>query len=297
MPDLIFVSDIFLLAVAAVCIIAACITDIRKREVPNWISFSLIAIAVAIRGIAAILSHQASYFYFSLIAIAIFIVVANIFYYGRIFGGGDAKLLIALSAVFATIPVFAKPSPISEPFLLSFTMNIFVFGFAYGILYSFFAAAKNRRAFSREFGRVSEKTRPIKIISWMLAFVVLILSIILFLIRSFAALPVLVISVILFLMPLLYFFTKAVENSSMIRLTRPDDLAEGDILVGIAKLKGRTIKQGVHGLSAQDIIALKKANKKIMIKYGLPFVPVFLIALVCTIFFGDLLMGFVLSLV
>lgn len=297
MSGIIFASDIFLLAVAVVYIIAACITDIKKREVPNWLSFSLIAVAIAARGIAAILSHQSSYFYCSLIAVAIFIVVANILYYGRIFGGGDAKLLIALSAVFATIPVFAKPSPISEPFLLSFTMNIFVFGFAYGILYSFFAAAKNKKAFSSEFGKMSEKMKKARIILWALASAVFVLYAVLFFLHSSSALPILVISAVFFLMPLLYSFVKAVENSSMIKLMKPDELAEGDFLVGIAKLKGKMIRPNVHGLSSSDIALLKKANKKVLIKYGLPFVPIFLVALICAMFFGDLLMTFVLSLV
>lgn len=297
MPGIILASDIFLFSAAVIWIIAASVTDLKKREVPNWLSFSLIAIALAVRGISSILSHQASYFYYSLICLAIFFIIANILYYCRIFGGGDAKLLMALAAILATAPAFAKISPVGEPFLLSFMMNIFVFGFAYGLIYSASMAVKNRRKFSPEFRKISSKIRLIRIAIWILSAVVFVLSAILFFTHSIFALPVLIISLVFFISPLLFAFVKAVENSSMIMLMRPNELAEGDCLIGIIKLKNRTIKPGVHGLSAGDIAALKKENRRVLIKQGLPFVPIFLIALICTIFFSDLLMAFVLSLV
>lgn len=290
---LVNISDILLITIAIIWLVAACITDLRKKEVPNWLSFSLIAIALAIRGVTALLTSQPLYFLYALIALAIFFVVVNIFYYGRIFGGGDAKLLLALAAILATAPFFARTYNffLQEPFLLTFVVNMFVLGFVYAFGFSIVSAIKNKKRFSIKFKEENKKLRYARLCCWICAIIALAAA-------FFAALVfrplILLLFVVLFLAPLLYSFIKAVENSTLIRRIKPNGLAEGDWLVKAVRVKNKTIKPGVHGLSLKDIALLKKANKPVLIKIGLPFVPIFLIALICSLLFGNLLTRFIL---
>ena len=71
----------------------------------------------------------------------------------------------------------------------------------------------------------------------------------------------------------------------MIKLKKADELAEGDWLERDVKVNGRVISKSVHGLSNEEIRLLKKYNKNVLIKQGVPFTPAFLIALIVMVFF------------
>ncbi len=282
--DLIILSDILLFSIAFAFLIFASITDIKRREVPNWLCFSLIAIAFSIRILASVLTSQFSYLFYAIIAFILFFILANVLYYAKFFGGGDAKLIMALAIVFATTPSFIIASSLElfqEPFLLSFLINIFFLGSVYSIFFIIFFAIKNYRSLKTEIKKMWKKSKTMRIIFLVLAIISLALT---YFSTLFLLFPV-----IILLFPLLYIIVKATENSCMIKLVSPRELTEGDWLVGKIKMGKKIIKPSVHGLSSQDIAALRKANKKVLIKYGIPFVPVFLIALVATALFGDLI--------
>ncbi|MCX8194428.1 MAG: A24 family peptidase, partial [Candidatus Pacearchaeota archaeon] len=192
MDDLIFISDIFLAILAALLLVVASVTDLKRREVPNWLSFSFIGMAAAIRAIAAVISGQSLYFLHTLFSFFIFFVLANLFYYTRIFGGGDAKLLMSLSVILATDPVFLsaiqghliKQNPqtpfsqiiTTEPLLLTLLVNIFVLGSLYGLGFSIFSVVKNRKKFWREFKKGDKKIRLFRSLFWLAALIFLVLS-------------------------------------------------------------------------------------------------------------------------
>jgi len=94
--------------------------------------------------------------------------------------------------------------------------------------------------------------------------------------------------IFVFSFPFLYYFVKAVENSCMVKLTSPNKLTEGDWLARPVKIGRQIIKPTVNGLSILEINALKKQRKKVLIKHGIPFVPVFLIAAIASILFGNI---------
>ena len=83
-------------------------------------------------------------------------------------------------------------------------------------------------------------------------------------------------------------FTIAVEKSALIKSVSPEKLTEGDWLLKDVKIGKTVIKADFDGLSKKDIALIKKANKAVMIKYGLPFVPVFLLAFITELVFGNL---------
>ena len=96
----------FIIALAGV--IAATITDLKSREGPNWLTFSLIAIALGTRLIYSLITSNFSYIISGIIYLGAGFVLANILYYGKIFAGGDSKLLIALVTLFAEPPKFSN---------------------------------------------------------------------------------------------------------------------------------------------------------------------------------------------
>ncbi|MCL6500443.1 MAG: A24 family peptidase [Candidatus Pacearchaeota archaeon] len=298
MADLIFISDVFLSALALVLLLAASVTDLKKREVPNWLSFSCIGVASAIRAIASVLSGQPLYFLYAIFSFLIFFILANLFYYTRIFGGGDAKLLMALSVLFATNPMFLPitqtflisqsiQTPLSqiistEPLLLTFLINSFFLGAIYGLGFSIFSVIKNRNVFWKQFKKENKKIGLFRTLFWLAGLILLTMS-------FFSSEWFVLIAITLFLIPYLYLFIKTAESVSMIKRLNPSELTEGDWIIQPIKVKGKAIMPSIHGLNKEEIALLRKTKKPVMVKYGLPFVPVFFISLVCAFFFGDLL--------
>ena len=52
----------FLIILAIVWLAVASICDIRKREVPNWLNFSLIAFALAYRAFYSVIENDSKFF-------------------------------------------------------------------------------------------------------------------------------------------------------------------------------------------------------------------------------------------
>lgn len=276
--DLLFFTDILLSSVALIYLLVACFEDIKKKEIHDWLSFSLIAIALAVRAIVSLSIKRPFYFLYSLLALAIFYVIALFLYYAKAFGGGDAKFLIALSVVFATTPKF---SLLQEPFLFTFVVNSIVLSFFYVLVFSFFLAIKNRKSFVVEFKKENKKNLLLKI--FLFCFGTFFLALGFVFSTSF-----LIFSLVFFALPYLYFFVKAVENSCLIKKVKASQLREGDWLVESVRIKGKTIRPSVHGLSKKEIGLLKKARKSVRIKEGIPFIPLYLISVVVS-FFTNLL--------
>ncbi len=285
------VADLFLLCIAFLALIFASITDIKKQEVPNWLNFGLLAIALGTRGIASLLLQDFSYFYWALIAVAVFYVLGHLFVYTRIFGGGDAKLLISLSACFATVPFFAKPSSFivwQEPFLMTFLINVLFIGACAGILVSifYFFRIKNKKQFFRELLKFNKS----KGMTWMkVACFILALGsmILLFLIQEKIFI---IIALVILILPYLHTFLKTIELNCFIRLVNPKKLAEGDYLLHEIKIGKNKIKPRADGLNSSEIAMLRKAKKKIWIKLGIAGVPFILLSLIISLFFGNILL-------
>ncbi|MDP3992302.1 MAG: prepilin peptidase, partial [Nanoarchaeota archaeon] len=259
----------FLFFLALVWIVFAVIQDLKTREIANWLNFSLIAFALGFRFFYSLFSAgNFNFFYQGLIGLGIFFVIGNALYYGKMFAGGDAKLLIALGAVLPFSEVFSENL---ENFF--FFIVIFLFaGAVYSIIVSARLCIKNYGKFKKEFKKQLGSHKN-------LVSIVVLLDILL-LIVFFNNLDVLlfILAVLIFISPYLYFYAKAVDETSMVKTVDSKKLREGDWLYRDVKVRGRIIRANWDGLKKEEISLLRKRYRKILIREGVPFTPVFLVS-------------------
>jgi len=77
--------ELHILALAA--LLAGSYTDIRVREIPDWISFSLIGAALGIRLLSSIITGAWSIFGEGVLGFLIYVVIALLMFYSKQWGG------------------------------------------------------------------------------------------------------------------------------------------------------------------------------------------------------------------
>jgi Flp pilus assembly protein protease CpaA len=260
---------IFLWALALVYILFAVIQDLRTREIANWLTFSLAIFTLAFRLFYSLFEKDGfSFFLNGLIGFAIFFALGNLFYYARVFAGGDAKLMIALGAI---LPVSAGLSSNLFGFI-SFLLIFLFSGFVYILIASSVLCIRNFNPFKKEFANQIKKHKKLMIILTSIGVIFLFLGLVDF---SFLVIGILVPAIFY-----LYIFSKSVDEVCMVRNIRSIHLREGDWLYSNVKVGKNVIKANWDGLNKKDIVNIKKEYNKIKIRQGIPFSPNFLISFI-----------------
>lgn len=265
----------FLFALGLAWIIFAVVQDLRKREVANWLNFSLLGFALAYRVFYSSSSGNWSFLLFGLMGAGMFFVLANLFYYTRVFAGGDAKLLIALGAVlpFESFIGLAYTG-------LGFIILLFLVGSVYSMIYSVGLAVKNRKKFAVEF----RKNGLLKI-NWLVVPVAFTLCLAVLSLWAFNLAGAIVYGTIIsFFFFFLFVYLKSLD-CCMVKLVPAGELTEGDWLEKEMRVGRRVIGRSVHGLSVSDIDLLRKSGKNAWIKEGIPFTPAFLASFILMVSF------------
>lgn len=266
---------IFLFVLAFIWIIFAVVQDLKTREISNWLNFSLIAFVLVYRAFYSIYFEEPTFFVFGLVGIFLFVGLGYLFYYSKVFAGGDAKLLFGLGGVL--------PYEILGDFVtfgVGFIFVLFFGGMIYSLIYSSYLVGKKRKKFWKDFSeRITESKNFIFIFIGIVGVLFLSSYFVGFGIESFAFL-------FLLLIPLFYVYSKSVEEVCMIKWISPENLTEGDWLEKDVKVGKKWIKKSVHGLDFEEIKILKKYKKKVLIKEGIPFSPAFLIAFLTMVFYA-----------
>lgn len=265
----------FLYSIGFAAILFAVVQDLRTREIANWLTFSLIAFVLAYRAIYSIYSNDFMFFLYGLIGVFLFVGLGYLFYYARIFAGGDAKLLFGLGGIF---PYYSLLDYVY--YGVGFILLLFTSGVLYTLLYSAFLIRNNYLSFRKSFFEQVKKKKYFFIVSIILATAV-------YLTRSdYDSLWLIYLfAVFVLLSPFLFAYVRAIEKSCMIQLVSPNKLTEGDWLERDVYVNGKIIKKSFAGLNFDEILLLRKHGKKVMIKTGVPFAPAFLIAFVLLLIF------------
>jgi len=274
---------IFLIILGGIWLLAASLQDIKTREIPNWLSLSLIFFALGGRFFYVLFNEtsgffeSAGFFYQGLMGFGIFVVLGYAFYYGRIFAGGDAKLFIALGAVLGFSGVFYDNIKIYGLFVF----GVFLIGAVYGFAWSGYVCCKNFKDFKKRF---KQQLKGKKTFIRIFVFLGIILIFLGFYREMFFVFGFFFVS-----FPLIYFYAKSVDDACMIKEVSVDRLTEGDWLFNEIKIgNNKTLKPNWEGLSSDEIKEIQKNHKRIKIREGVPFVPVFLMSffLTCWIYFS-----------
>lgn len=260
----------FLFALAGVATIFAVIQDLKTREVSNWLNFSFIAIAFAYRLIFSYINNDWNFLLFGAIGFVLFYGLAYLFYYASAFAGGDAKHLMGYGLI---IPAESMKGLFF--YTGGFVFFLFFTGLLWSLIYSVKIILNNRTKFKIEFSNGFKKYGFI----FTSASIVLLFSVMLF-----DVVTGLLIGTAGIVFSFLFVYAKALEKC-MIKKVKSGKLTEGDWILNDIKVGGKTIKKSVHGLSFEDIRLLKKFNKEIYMKDGVPFTPAFLASLIIMVFF------------
>lgn len=261
---------VFLSVLAIIWLTFAVIQDLKHREIANWLNFSLIVFALGFRFFYSLFSGNGySFFYQGLIGLGIFIILGHALYYGRLFAGGDAKLMMSLGAV---LPFYSNFLQNIDSFLV-FLFIFFFTGAAFSILVSAAIGLKNFTKFKKTFSKIFTGKKNLFYISIFLAISVVVIGFLFYSLFVF-------LGILIFVLPYLYVYAKAVDESCMVKNIKTEKLTEGDWLYHDVNVGKKTLKASWHGLSKSEISLLKKNHKYVKIRQGIPFSPVFLIGFI-----------------
>jgi Flp pilus assembly protein protease CpaA len=263
----------FLFVLALVWILFAVVQDIRTREIANWLNFSLVIFALGFRFFYSLFERgEFSFFYQGIIGFAIFYLLGNLFYYSRMFAGGDAKLVMALGAILPFSNVFYE----NLQFFILFIFLIFIAGSIYGLAGTFYFSFRSFGKFKKEFNLLLNQNK--KLVNFSLVFAIVLIGLGFFL-EGFFWLGVLV-----FIFPYIYIYTRAVDESCMVKKVFVKDVTEGDWLYREIKIGKKVIKPSWGGLTKKDLNLIRKNKKYVLLRYGIQFSPVFLISFILYFF-------------
>jgi len=253
----------------------ASISDIKTREVPDWLSFSLLSAALGIRLIYSLTTNNWKYFIYAVIISAILFGIGISLYYLKQWGGGDVKLLAALGALFGYFPQ-------KEYFIFYFIAILLITGALYGIVYSIFLAVKHREKFKKQSLKILNRHKKIRI-TILISLIVVAISLLTPLSQNIKF-TITIFFVTMTLYFYIYILIKSVEETCMYRKVNPSQLKEEDWIAEDIHLKNKIIKKTIPGLTKEHISLIKSSKiKTIKIKEGIPFVPSFFIATIITI--------------
>src|SRR3989338_3440310 len=81
---------------AFVVLLIGSITDLKTREVPDWVNYGLIISGIGLNLLFSIILQDRSYIINSILGLSIFFGIAYVMFYAGQWGGGDSKTLSTL---------------------------------------------------------------------------------------------------------------------------------------------------------------------------------------------------------
>jgi len=270
-----------LYSVALLALIAASFTDLKTREVPDWISYGLIAAALGLRLMFSLAAFEWVILLQGLAGFLIFVAFGYLMYYTGQWGGGDSKLIMGLGAVIGFNTTLAV-----------FFINVLVAGGVYGLFWIIALAWLHASAVKKEMKSIllSARVAQYAILSLTVVLIILTLAVSN---GNFMRFTFMILS----LLPLFSFYLwvaiKSVEKVALYKQVHPKELTEGDWLAHDIVVNGKCIAGkkdlGVTKAQIGQLTQLYKQKKikHITVKNGIPFVPSFLIGFLITIVFGN----------
>ena len=279
-------------AVAAIAALIGALTDIQKREIADWISISLLVFGIGAGALSSVVFWTLEPIAFSIAGLATFFLLAWLMFRMGWWGGGDSKLLMAFGACFG-LP-FSLAFPYIEPngFMISFLSNFLISSAIYTLVWFVFLIVTKKEKFKRALAETLGEKRKNVLLGVAAGLSILAGSIVVP--NPLAKALLAMIGLLL----LLYFCVipaaKSVERLMMRRVS-PYELTEGELIAEDVLVENRLVASPADlGASEEQIKELQELHnqnkiQKVLIKVGIPLIPNFLVTMMMTYFFGNVL--------
>ena len=259
-----------IIVIAVIGTALAGIWDLKTTEVPDHLPYAMIVIGILYWLVNALATGVYTNLIISLTVGTILLALGLVMYKKGQWGGADACILASIGYM---IPVY------DGLFIFPYVMNFALVAVAYTVIYALVIGLLNPRLFSL-FAKDARK----KIVLITVPFAALAISAGAYLVYNFVFMvPITMLLLFASFITVFFVYAKTVEAHYFIRKIPASKLRKGDVLV-----KGNWV-----GLSDSEVHKLRSGKKYVTIKDGVRFVPVFAIALVLTLLFGNLFLLFV----
>lgn len=272
---------LILVSISLLWLLVASIIDGKTKEVPDWLSYSLIAISLGIEVIYSVITNNPNIILLGLLGLALGLVLGSLMYYTKQWGGGDAKLLIGITIIY-----IHYPSPLQIHFLALIFFNIILVGAIYSLAWCLSLFIKHRKECTQKAKQLLKESKNIR--NTVVAITILSAIVIIPLDFSLKNIPFILAPLIFYG---LFIMVKSVEAVVFYKKIPVNKLTEGDWITKDIIIQNKVLyKSSSPGVTREQIKILKQHNiKEVPIKEGIPFVPVFFLAVVLSLIVGSIL--------
>ncbi|NQV91685.1 prepilin peptidase [Candidatus Woesearchaeota archaeon] len=270
------IFEILLIVTTLTILSISSYTDLKTREVPDILSYSLIFIALGLRVLFSFVLGK-EIIISGLLGLFVGFLIAAAFYYTHQWGGADSKLLMGMGAVIG-IPLALN---LQTLYFFIFLLALLFIGAFYGLIWMAYLAIKNKEKFWKKYKSNVHEYGRMHLALWI--------ATILFIAISFKLRFLLIISIFPILLFYVFVFVTTIEQSFFTKWISVKKLTEGDWLIGDVIVHGKTIMEK-KTIELEDLEQLRKLYnqgklKTVKIREGIPFVPSFLLAYIVFLVF------------
>lgn len=254
------VPSLIVYSLSTIALAIGSITDLKTREVPDYVNYGLIISGIALNLLFSIVYSSFSFIINSIVGLLVFFGIAYIMFYAGQWGGGDSKMLMGLGSMIG-IDVGLK----LNQFLASFLINALLIGAIYGLIWSFFLVVKNKKKFWKEFRRKLLEKKIVQ--TKRIILVLLIVFVVSFLFARMFYLKLLFLSAAFLILMTFYLwiFVRAVEKACMHKMVEPSKLTEGDWIAEEVVLKKKIfLKKTSKELGKSNLIKIQNRKNNLL---------------------------------
>ncbi|KHO48111.1 MAG: hypothetical protein QT00_C0001G0123 [archaeon GW2011_AR5] len=258
------IEIIIILAVAGSII--AGLWDLKTTEVPDPLPIGMVAAGIIFWVANWIVAGELSPLLLSLGIGTVLLAAGMLLYSKGQWGGADAWILAAIGYM---IPVYN-----GNIFIVPYLFNFMLVSIAYTVIYSVVIGLLNRKALAHV---AADFKANIRIIAGAPVAVFAVILGISFVLPQFIGLSLTLVPLV-FLLVIFWRYAVVVEKHVFKKKIPVGKLRVGDVLE-----KGNWV-----GLTESQVRKLRREKRYVVIKDGMRFVPVFAIALVLTLLYGNM---------
>ncbi|MBN1274908.1 prepilin peptidase [Candidatus Woesearchaeota archaeon] len=202
-------------------------TDLRTREVPDWLNFGLIGAGLGLGTLFSLLSWTWQPFISSVFGLVLGVIIGYLMFYAGQWGGGDAKMIMGLGALFG-LSVARPLSFEGLPSFIVFIVNVVIIGALYGVAWAVIMGFRQGRLLRQAYMRILRQRRLVAYRAAVIAASVLSL-LLAFLVKGLVfRVTFVAFAFIIFFTFHLWVLGKALEQACMLKRLPVGRLTEGD---------------------------------------------------------------------